>query len=58
MTKKKIFNHHTKDDTAIINMDNKEVMDMTNDIKSSKLYFLVLIKQIAIIRMVLYILIM
>ena len=39
MTKKKIFNHHTKDDTAIINMDNKEVMDMTKDIKSSKLYF-------------------
>ena len=39
MTKKKIFNHHTKYDTAIINMDNKEVMDMTKDIKSSKLYF-------------------
>ena len=38
-TKKKIFNHHTKYDTAIINMDNKEVMDMTKDIKSSKLYF-------------------
>ena len=58
MTKKKIFNHHTKDDTAIINMDNKEVMDMTKDIKSSKLYFSCMIKQIAIIRMVLYILIM
>ncbi len=39
MIKKKIFNNHTKDDTAIINMDNKEVMDITNDIISSKLYF-------------------
>ena len=39
MTKKKIFNHHTKDDTAIINMDNREVMDITNDIGSSRLYF-------------------
>lgn len=39
MTKKKIFNNHTKDDTAIINMDNKEVMDITKDISSSKLYF-------------------
>lgn len=58
MTKKKIFNHHTKDDTAIINMDNKEVMDMTKDIKVVNYIFLVLIKQIAIIRMVLYILIM
>lgn len=39
MIKKKIFNNHTKDDTAIINMDNKEVMDITKDISSSKLYF-------------------
>ena len=39
MTKKKIFNHHTKSDTAIINIDNKEVMKMTEDIDSSKLYF-------------------
>ena len=39
MTKKKIFNHHTKNDTAIINMDNEEVMNMTKDINSSKLYF-------------------
>ena len=39
MIKKKIFNNHTKDDTAIINMDNKEVMDITKDIISSKLYF-------------------
>lgn len=39
MTKKKIFNHHTKEDTAIVNMDNSEVMDITSDIGSSKLYF-------------------
>ncbi len=39
MTKKKIFNHHSKGDTAIINFDNSEVMDLTSDILSDKLYF-------------------
>ena len=38
-TKKKIFMNHSYDDTAIINMDNSEVMNMTSDIDSSKEYF-------------------
>ena len=37
--KKKIFNHHTKDDYAVLNFDNEDVMQMTNDIPSQKLYF-------------------
>lgn len=37
--KKKIFNYHTKDDHAILNMDNKDVLNITKDIKSTKLYF-------------------
>ena len=37
--KKRIFNEHTKDDYAILNYDNKDVMDNTNDIGSSKEYF-------------------
>ena len=37
--KKKIFNHHTKDDYAILNYDNEDVMNMTNDIASQKEYF-------------------
>ena len=38
-TKKKIFMNHTKDDVAIINRDNKEVMEVSEDINSSKEYF-------------------
>jgi UDP-N-acetylmuramoylalanine--D-glutamate ligase len=37
--KKKIFNHHTEQDLAILNLDNKEVLELTKDIKSSKKYF-------------------
>jgi UDP-N-acetylmuramoylalanine--D-glutamate ligase len=37
--KKRIFNHHTKEDLAILNLDNKEVLDMTKDIESNKKYF-------------------
>lgn len=39
MTKKKIFNNHTKDDIAIINYDNKEAVDISKDINSTKYYF-------------------
>ena len=39
MTKKKIFNNHSKDDIAIINMDNSEEMELTSDIVSTKEYF-------------------
>ena len=38
-TKKKIFNNHTKEDIAIINYDNKEAVDNTEDINSTKYYF-------------------
>ena len=38
-TKKKIFNNHTKNDIAIINYDNKEAVDKTEDINSTKYYF-------------------
>ncbi|ADL52964.1 UDP-N-acetylmuramoyl-L-alanine--D-glutamate ligase [Clostridium cellulovorans] len=37
--KKRIFNHHTKSDMAILNLDDKEVLDLTKDIKSTKKYF-------------------
>ncbi len=37
--KKRIFNHHTKEDYAIINFDNEEVMDATKEIESNKVYF-------------------
>ncbi len=37
--KKKIFEHHTKDDLAILNGNDQEVLDLTNDIKSTKVYF-------------------
>ncbi|HPF83643.1 MAG TPA: UDP-N-acetylmuramoyl-L-alanine--D-glutamate ligase [Bacilli bacterium] len=37
--KKKIFNNHTKDDIAIINMDNDDCMELTKDIISNKEYF-------------------
>lgn len=38
-TKKKIFNNHTKEDIAIINYDNEEAMEITEDIPSTKYYF-------------------
>ena len=34
-----IFRHHTDKDIAIINKDNNDVMEVTKDIKSKKLYF-------------------
>ena len=37
--KTKIFQNHTKDNIAILNHENKDVMDMTKDIKSTKKYF-------------------
>lgn len=37
--KKRIFNHHTKDDYAVINSDNEDSLICTNDIMSSKEYF-------------------
>ena len=45
MTKKKIFNNHTKDDIAIINYDNKEAVDISKDINSTKYYFSKISKQ-------------
>ncbi len=38
-TKKKIFNNHTNKDIAIINYDNKEAVDISKDINSTKYYF-------------------
>ncbi len=38
-TKKKIFNHHTKEDLAIINQNNQDSLDITGDINSHKEYF-------------------
>ncbi len=37
--KKKIFNHHTKNDIAIINEGNTDSLDLTKDILSTKKYF-------------------
>ena len=37
--KKKIFNHHTKEDYAIINSSNEESLKITSDINSTKLYY-------------------
>lgn len=37
--KKRIFNHHTKQDIAVLNYDNEDVLNNTNDIMSSKMYF-------------------
>ena len=37
--KKKIFNHHTDKDIAVINSDDSESMSVTSDIKSTKYYF-------------------
>ena len=38
-TKKKIFNYHTKDDIAIINSGNKDVLELTKDINSKIITF-------------------
>lgn len=37
--KKRIFNHHTNEDIAILNLDDKEVLDLTCDIPSTRSYF-------------------
>lgn len=37
--KKKIFNHHTSNDTSILNYDDSDVIDLNKDIKSNKKYF-------------------
>lgn len=37
--KKKIFNHHTNLDKAYINYQNKDSLKITDDIKSTKIYF-------------------
>ncbi len=37
--KKKIFAHHTKDDIAIINKNNSDSLNLTQDIKSTITYF-------------------
>lgn len=37
--KRRIFNHHTKSDIAVLNLDDKEVLNLTNDIESTKIYF-------------------
>lgn len=37
--KAKIFNNHTSKDIAILNLENKDVLEKTKDIKSKKLYF-------------------
>ena len=39
MTKKKIFNHHTSSDLAIINKSNSDSEDVSSDILSKKKYF-------------------
>ncbi len=38
-TKKKIFNHHTKDDLAYINYANNDSVNLTKDINSTKIFF-------------------
>ena len=39
MKKKKIFNNHTSDDLAVINKDDEVSMKITDDIKSTKVYY-------------------
>ena len=39
MTKKKIFNNHTSDDLAVINKDDEVSMKITDNIKSTKVYY-------------------
>jgi UDP-N-acetylmuramoylalanine--D-glutamate ligase len=37
--KKRIFNHHTENDVAVLNLGDEEVLSLTSDIKSTKKYF-------------------
>lgn len=37
--KKRIFNHHTQDDVAVLNLGDQEVLSLTSDIHSTKKYF-------------------
>ncbi|MBE6160263.1 MAG: UDP-N-acetylmuramoyl-L-alanine--D-glutamate ligase [Lactobacillales bacterium] len=37
--KSRIFNHHTENDIAILNYNNEDVLELTKDIKSKKMYF-------------------
>ena len=37
--KKRIFNNHSEFDLAILNYNNEDVLNLTNDIKSKKMYF-------------------
>lgn len=37
--KKRIFNHHASNDLAILNQGDEDVLNLTNDIKSNKIYF-------------------
>ena len=37
--KKRIFNNHGKEDIAVLNLDNEEVLNLTRDIPSTKYYF-------------------
>lgn len=37
--KKRIYNHHTKNEIAIINMGSSDSLELTKDIKSTKIYF-------------------
>lgn len=37
--KKRIFNNHTENDIAILNYNNNDVLSLTGDIKSKKIYF-------------------
>lgn len=39
MMKKRIFNNHTENDLSILNYNNEESLELTNDIISKKLYF-------------------
>ncbi len=37
--KKRIFAHHTKEDIALLNQENQDVLELTKDIASQKYYF-------------------
>ena len=37
--KKKIFDHHNEFDVAILNAEDKDVVELTNDINSNRIYF-------------------
>lgn len=48
--KKRIFNHHTKDNYAILNFDNEEVINATKEIQSHKCYFSRAMKQLCYLK--------